>query len=98
MYGWPLGALPVILLVLSCLAVITIGSIALSGVRRGEFDRLQREVKRLSDDLHALQIAEQRRFLKELNSNREGDASAISESRPPDLQLVKPEKDAAPLL
>jgi uncharacterized membrane protein (DUF106 family) len=62
-----------VLLVLSCAAVITIGSIvtALTRVRRADFVRLQNEVRELSEHVRALQAAEQRRFIKELNSRRE---------------------------
>ena len=62
-----------VLLVLSCAAVITIGSIvtALTRVRRADFVRLQNEVRELSEHVRALQAADQRRFIKELNSRRE---------------------------
>ena len=62
-----------VLLVLSCAAVITIGSIvtALTRVRRADFVRLQNELRELSEHVRALQAAEQRRFIKELNSRRE---------------------------
>ena len=65
-----------VLLVLSCAAVITIGSIvtALTRVRRADFVRLQNEVRELSEHVRALQAAEQRRFIRELNSRREGRA------------------------
>ena len=62
-----------VLLVLSCAAVITIGSIvtALTRVRRADFVRLQNELRELSGHVRELQAAEQRRFIKELNSRRE---------------------------
>lgn len=103
---WPLNDAHLVLLVLSCLAVITIGSLvsALTRVHRAEFERLQNEVKQLSEKVKALEIAEQRRFLVELKSKAEGKdpstaASAakdlgISESRSPNLQLLKQEKDS----
>jgi uncharacterized membrane protein (DUF106 family) len=106
MYDWLLNNAHFLLLVLSFAAVITIGLIvtALTKVRRAEFARLQDEVKELSELVKALEVAEQRRFLKELNSHSERaepsvatnalKVSAISESRPPDLQLLKPEKEA----
>jgi len=69
MYNWPLNDSHLVLLVLSCLAVIAIGLIvsALTRVRRAEFARLQKEVKQLSEEIKALQVAEQRRLLMELN-------------------------------
>ena len=59
-----------VLLVLSCAAVITIGSIvtALSRVPGAEFARLQSELKELSGRVSVLEAAEQRRLLRELNS------------------------------
>jgi hypothetical protein len=63
-----------ILLVLSCAAVITIGSLvtALNRIPRAEFARLQNELKELSGRVSALEAAEQRRFVRELNSHSEG--------------------------
>ena len=63
-----------VLLVLSCAAVITIGSIvtALIRVRRVDFVRLQNELKELSQRVRVLEAAEQRRFVRELNSHSEG--------------------------
>ena len=97
MYDWPPNDAHFVLLVLACVAVITIGSIvtALTKVRRAEFARLQNEVKQLSEKIEALEVAEQRRFLMELKSNSEDrepsivasatSVSPISESWPPDL-------------
>jgi hypothetical protein len=109
---WPLSDAHLVILVLSCLAVITIGSIvsALTSVRRTEFARLQNEVKKLSEEINELQIAEQRRFLIELKSKGEGEepliaakattVSPISQSHPPDLHIVEKgkEPDTAPPL
>ena len=63
-----------VLLVFSCAAVITIGSLvtALNRVPRAEFARLQNEVKELSGRVSALQAVEQRRIVRELNSHSEG--------------------------
>jgi hypothetical protein len=71
---WPLNDAHLVLFVLSCLPVITIGSLvsALTRVRRAEFVRLQNEVKQLSVKVKALEVAEQRRFLVELKSKTEG--------------------------
>ena len=57
-----------VLLVLSCAAIITIGSIvtALNRIPRAEFARLQIELKELSKQVRALEVAEQRRFLRDL--------------------------------
>jgi hypothetical protein len=112
MYDWLPNNAHFVLLVLSCAAVITIGLIvtALTKVRRAEFARLQDEVKELSELVKALEVAEQRRFLKELKSHSEGSepslaanatkVSAISGSRSPDLQLrnLEKEPEAAPPL
>jgi hypothetical protein len=59
-----------ILLVLSGAAVIAVGSLvtALDRVPRAEFARLQSELKELSGRVSALEAAEQRRLLRELNS------------------------------
>jgi hypothetical protein len=61
-------------LILSCAAIITIGSIvtALNRIPRAEFARLQMEFKELSKQVKALEVAEQRRFVRELNSHSEG--------------------------
>jgi uncharacterized membrane protein (DUF106 family) len=71
MYGL-LNDVYFILLVLSCAAAITIVSIviALTRVRRADFVRLQNELRELSGHVRELQAAEQRRFIKELNSRR----------------------------
>jgi len=72
MYGL-LNDVYFVLLVLACAAVISVGSIvtALTRVRRADFVRLQNELRELSEHVRALQAAEQRRFIKELNSRRE---------------------------
>jgi hypothetical protein len=84
MYDWPLNVAPFVLLILGCVAVITIGSLvtSLTTVRRAEFSRLQNEVKqlsmmqnevkRLSKKVKALEVDEERRFLMELNPRRSG--------------------------
>jgi hypothetical protein len=63
-----------VLMVLFCAAVIIIGAVvtALHRVPRAEFARLQNELKELSGRVNALEAAEQRRFLIELNSRGEG--------------------------
>lgn len=90
------------MLVVSCVAVVAIGLIvsATTKVRRAEFARLQNEVKELSEHVKALQVAEQRRFLKELNSHGEGAEPSLATSASPDLRLLKPERvpEAAPPL
>jgi hypothetical protein len=69
MYG-PLNDPYFIRLVLSCAAVMTIGSLvtALNRIPRAEFARLQSELNELSGRVSALEAAEQRRFVRELNS------------------------------
>ena len=63
-----------VLLILFCAAVITIGALvtALSRVRRAEFARLQNELRELSQRVIVLKGAEQRRFVREINSRSEG--------------------------
>jgi hypothetical protein len=100
MYTSPLNDAYLVLSVLLCLAVITIASIVVAPIRvsRAKFAQMQNEVKRLADEIKALQAAEQRRFLVELKSNGESKeplamsatkASTVSESRPPDLQVIE---------
>jgi uncharacterized membrane protein (DUF106 family) len=66
-----------VLLVLFCAAIITIGAIvtALRRVPKAGFARLQNGLKEFSERLRALEAAEQRRFVRELNSRSE-DAEA----------------------
>ena len=73
MYG-PLNDPYFIFLVLSCAAVITIGSLvtALNRIPRAEFARLQNELKGLSKRVRALEAAEQRQLLRKLKSHGEG--------------------------
>ena len=63
-----------VLLILFCAAVITIGAIvtALSRIPRVKFAQLQNELKTLSQRVGALEAAEQRRFLRRINSSSEG--------------------------
>jgi hypothetical protein len=63
-----------VLLVLFCAAVITVGSIvaALRRLPRAAFAQLQTELKELSGRVRELEAAEQRRFIMQLNSHREG--------------------------
>ena len=97
MYDWLLDNAHFVLLVLCC-TVITIGLIvtALTKVRRAEFARLQNEIKELSAQVKALEVAEQRRFLKELKSHSEG--SARSQSTNVRLLKSETEPEAAPPL
>jgi len=79
MYDWPLNDAHLLLLVLICVALITIVA-TLTRVRRTEFGRLQNEVKQLSESVKALEAAEQRRFIVELKSNGAGAKPAIAAS------------------
>ena len=90
MYDWLLDNAHFVLLVLCC-TVITIGLIvtALTKVRRAEFARLQNEIKELSAQVKALEVAEQRRFLKELKSHSEGSAPSHSTN----VRLLKSETE-----
>ena len=97
MYDWLLNNALFVLLV-PCAAVITIGLIVttLTKVRRAEFARLQHEIKELSEQVKALEVAEQRRFRKELKSLREGSEPSLSTN----VRSLKSEMepDAAPPL
>jgi hypothetical protein len=63
-----------VLLILFCATVITIGAIvtALNSIPRAGFAQLQNELKELSERVRALEEAEQRRFLRKINSHSEG--------------------------
>ena len=97
MHDWLLNNALFVLLVL-CAAVITIGLIvtALTKVHRAEFARLQNEIKGLSEQVKALEVAEQRRFLKELKSHSQGSEPSPSTN----VRLLKSEMEpeAAPPL
>ena len=97
MYDWLLDNAQFVLLVLCC-TVITIGliGIGLTQVRRAEFARLQDETKELSEQVKALEVAEQRRFLKELKFHSEG--SEPSHSTNARLLKSEMEPEAAPPL
>ena len=92
MYDWLLNNAHFVLLVLCCTVVITIGLIvtALTTVRRAEFARLQDEIKEISEQVKALEVAEQRRFLKELKSHSEGSEPSLSTN----VRLLKSEMEA----
>jgi hypothetical protein len=61
-------------LVLFCAAVIAIGAIVtvLRRVPRVEFAQVKNELKKLSERVRVLEAAEQRRFVRELNSHKAG--------------------------
>jgi hypothetical protein len=63
-----------VLLVLFCAALITVGAIvtALHRVPRAASAQLQNELKEISERVRVLEAAEQRRFVRELNSRSEG--------------------------
>ena len=73
LYG-PLHDPYFVILVLSCAAVVTIGAIvtALGRMPRAEFARLQNKVKELAGRVKGLEVAEERRFVRELNACGEG--------------------------
>jgi hypothetical protein len=105
MYHLPLNVAPFVLLVLGCVAVISIGSLvtSLTTVRRAEFSRMQNEVKklsmmqnevnRLSKKVKALEADEEQRFLQELNNTKRSGAKASGSFR-----SVTTATDAAPPL
>jgi hypothetical protein len=63
-----------VLMVLSCAAVSPSARSlrALTSVRRAELARLQNKLNKLSERVRALEMVEQRRFLRELNFHSEG--------------------------
>jgi hypothetical protein len=66
----PLNDPHFVFLVLGCAAVVTIGALvtALNRAPRADFARLQNQLEELSERVKALEMAEQRRFIKALNS------------------------------
>jgi hypothetical protein len=62
-----------VFLVLACAAVVTIGALvtALNRAPRADFARLQNELEELSERVRGLEMAEHRRFLRELKSPSE---------------------------
>ena len=104
MYG-PLNDPHFVLLVLSCAAVITIGSLvtALNRIPRTEFARLQNEVKelsklqneveQLSEKIQALEVAEERRLLMELNKPKRNGAESVGS-----IPSINTATDAPPLV
>jgi peptidoglycan hydrolase CwlO-like protein len=63
------------------LIVLTVTVFRKARVSRKEFARLQKDVKRLSDDVKELQVAEQRRFLKELKASKADDTPPSTASQ-----------------
>jgi hypothetical protein len=104
MYG-PLNDPHFVLLVLSCAAVITIGSLvtALNRIPRTEFARLQNEVKelsklqneveQLSEKIQALEVAEERRLLMEFNKPKRNGAESVGS-----IPSINTATDAPPLV
>jgi hypothetical protein len=69
----PLNDPHFVFLVLACAAVVTIGALvtALNRAPRAAFARLQNELKELSERVKVLEMAEQKRFIRELKSPSE---------------------------
>jgi cytoskeletal protein RodZ len=81
------------------LVVLIVTALQRARVTRKEFAKLRKDVKQLSDDVKALQVAEQRRFIKELRTAKDDEdiqssgpksaASAnASPSALPDSQII----------
>jgi hypothetical protein len=66
----PLNDPHFVFLILASAAVVTIGALvtALNRAPRADFARLQNELKELSERVKVLEMAEQRRFTRELKS------------------------------
>ena len=79
------------------LIVLIVTAFRKTRVTRKEFARLQKDVKRLSDDVKALRVSEERRFLKELKASKADDnppsaapdSSASASQSPPALRRVE---------
>ena len=72
------------------LIVLIVTAFRKTGITPKEFARLQKDVKRLSDDVKELRLSEERRFLKELRASKADDKSpsaapdsSASASQPP---------------
>jgi competence protein ComGC len=93
MHNWTLIDVLFVLLIVLCLAVIAICSIVVVATKasRAKFVQLRNEVRQLSKEIKALQVAEQRRFLVELKSNGESkEPSVASSPRPRQFQRAVP--------
>jgi len=64
-------------LLLLTVAIITLYATGWRRIDRSEIKRLQEDVSRLSEQVRELQTAEQRRFLKEINTTI-GDRKSIA--------------------
>ena len=92
-----------ILLVLSCAAVITIGSLVtalnripqaeLARLQNEQLSKLQNEVEQLSEKVKALEAAEERRLLMELNKRKRNGAEPLGS-----IPSVTTATDAPPLV
>lgn len=63
--------------------VLIVTAFRKAGVTRREFVRLQEDVKRLSEEMKEIQVAEQRRFIKELNASEKTTKSRSRRADPP---------------
>jgi peptidoglycan hydrolase CwlO-like protein len=99
MGDWPLNDSQMVTAAIFGLMLVVLIVIAFRKTRvtRKEFARLQKDVKRLSDDVRELQMAEQRRFLKELKTSKADDkppsaapdSSASASQSPSALRAVE---------
>ena len=66
------------------LIVLIVTAFRKTGITPKEFARLQKDVKRLSDDVKELRLSEERRFLRELKASKANDKppSAAPDSSP----------------
>jgi len=60
------------------LVVLVVTALQRARVTRKEFAKLRKDVKQLSDDVKVLEVAEQRRFIKELRIAKDDDEIASS--------------------
>jgi hypothetical protein len=81
-----------VFLILLCAAVITIGAVvtALNRIPRAIFAQLQNELKELSGRVKVLEAAEQRRFVRELNSRGEGSEAKYTSNGSGRLEAESP--------
>jgi len=75
MSDWPLNDTQLVIAAILglMLIVLIVTAFQKTGVTRKEFARLQKDVKRLSDDVKELRLSEETRFLKELKASKADD-------------------------
>jgi type III secretory pathway component EscU len=75
MDDWPVNDFQLVTAVIVglLLIVLIVTAFQRARVTRKEFVRLKKDVKQLSEEVKTLQLAEQRRFIRELRTSKEDD-------------------------